>query len=233
MLSIFWHILVCNFLSFFCNYIVGYNAHYLHVFSSQDPDVPPEERQEMELLERVLEKALRVRSGTARSKEPHSCTEPNKVAGDAAKKGKDSSQASVKTKGITSVSKPTKERKECTKSTVSSSSRGGRQKTGHHRGQDKAGMVRGSVQKQLVASSKSLPLRSSWKAKQAIPGPTVDGQGQPQASIAQHEVSKAPATFPSSPHEESVSVSHKEGAGKAHLSLPQNEYAAGLQLITA
>ncbi|XP_071250947.1 uncharacterized protein [Salvelinus alpinus] len=44
----------------------------------KDPDVQLEERREMELLNRLLEKALRVRVGTAPQKDPQNCTGPKK-----------------------------------------------------------------------------------------------------------------------------------------------------------
>ncbi|KAM9471746.1 uncharacterized protein ACWYII_007457 isoform 3-T4 [Salvelinus alpinus] len=195
----------------------------------------------MELLNRLLEKALRVRVGTAPQKDPQNCTGPKKEPVDTTQ-GKGRSLTPGGTKGnknvIKTTSKPiTMDKKESRKYSASHLYRGGRGRMGHpvgHSGQGRASMIRSSVQiqKRSVVSSKEFPPQSSGKAvKQAgPPGPVSHNQGQsPQASSAHHQVEvshrwlSAAATSFQPPNGDTVSVSHMEGMPKAHvISPPQN-----------
>ncbi|XP_041735069.2 uncharacterized protein LOC121568732 [Coregonus clupeaformis] len=214
-----------------------------------DPDVQPEERPEMELLNRMLEKALRVRVGTAPQKDPQNCTGPKKEPVDATHcKGRALTPGGTKgnRNGFKTTSRPiTVDKKESRKSSASHLYRGGKGRMGHpvgHSGQGRASIIRGSVQiqKRSVVSSKGFPPQSSGKAvKQAgPPGPVSHDQGQsPQASSAHHQVEvshrcmSAAATSFQTPNEEPVSVSHMEGTPKAHVvSPPQNGVPS--QLLT-
>ncbi|CAB1342469.1 unnamed protein product [Coregonus sp. 'balchen'] len=214
-----------------------------------DPDVQPEERQEMELLNRMLEKALRVRVGTAPQKDPQNCTGPKKEPVDTTHcKGRALTPGGTKgnRNGFKTTSRPiTVDKKESRKSSASHLYRDGRGRMGHlvgHSGQGRASMIRGSVQiqKQSVVSPKGFHPQSSGKAvKQAgPPGPVSNDQGQsPQASSAHHQVEvshrcmSAAATSFQPPNEDPVSVSHMEGTPKAHVvSPPQNGVPS--QLLT-
>ncbi|XP_055754664.1 uncharacterized protein LOC129833855 isoform X2 [Salvelinus fontinalis] len=207
----------------------------------KDPDVQLEERREMELLNRLLEKALRVRVGTAPQKDPQNCTGPKKEPVDTTQgKGRALTPGGTKgnKNGIKTTSKPiTMDKKESKKYSASHLYRGGRGRMGHPvglSGQGRASMIRSSVQiqKRSVVSSKEFPPESSGKAvKQAgPPGPVSHNQGQsPQASSAHHQVEvshrwlSAVATSFQPPNGDTVSVSHMEGMPKAHvISPPQN-----------
>ncbi|XP_036797664.1 uncharacterized protein LOC110486993 isoform X5 [Oncorhynchus mykiss] len=205
----------------------------------KDPDVQLEERREMELLNRLLEKALRVRAGTAPQKDPQNCPGPKKEPVDTTQgKGRALTPGGTKgnKNGIKTTSKPiTMDKKESKKYSASHLYRGGRGRMGHpvgHSGQGRASMIRSSVQmqKRSVVSSKGFPPQSSGKeVKQAgPPGPVSHDQGQsPQASSAHHQVEvshrSAAATSFQPPNWDTVSVSHMEGMPKAHvISPPQN-----------
>nr|XP_029501465.1 uncharacterized protein LOC115117139 isoform X3 [Oncorhynchus nerka] len=156
----------------------------------KDPDVQLEERREMELLNRLLEKALRVRAGTAPQKDPQNCPGPKKEPVDTTQ-GKGRALTPGGTKGDKNGIKTTSK-----KYSASHLSWGGRGRMGHpvgHSGQGRASMIRSSVQmqKRSVVSSKGFPPQSSGKeVKQAgPPGPVSHDQGQsPQASSAHHQV---------------------------------------------
>ncbi|XP_031669569.1 tubulin epsilon and delta complex protein 2 isoform X4 [Oncorhynchus kisutch] len=166
----------------------------------KDPDVQLEERREMKLLNRLLEKALRVRAGTAPQKDPQNCPGPKKEPVDTTQgKGRALTPGGTKgnKNGIKTTSKPiTMDKKESKKYSASHLSWGGRGRMGHpvgHSGQGRASMIRSSVQmqKRSVVSSKGFPPQSSGKeVKQAgPPGPVSHDQGQsPQASSAHHQV---------------------------------------------
>ncbi|XP_020324478.2 tubulin epsilon and delta complex protein 2 isoform X2 [Oncorhynchus kisutch] len=205
----------------------------------KDPDVQLEERREMKLLNRLLEKALRVRAGTAPQKDPQNCPGPKKEPVDTTQgKGRALTPGGTKgnKNGIKTTSKPiTMDKKESKKYSASHLSWGGRGRMGHpvgHSGQGRASMIRSSVQmqKRSVVSSKGFPPQSSGKeVKQAgPPGPVSHDQGQsPQASSAHHQVEvshrSAAATSFQPPKWDTVSVSHMEGMPKAHvISPPQN-----------
>ncbi|XP_064866679.1 tubulin epsilon and delta complex protein 2 isoform X2 [Oncorhynchus nerka] len=195
----------------------------------KDPDVQLEERREMELLNRLLEKALRVRAGTAPQKDPQNCPGPKKEPVDTTQ-GKGRALTPGGTKGDKNGIKTTSK-----KYSASHLSWGGRGRMGHpvgHSGQGRASMIRSSVQmqKRSVVSSKGFPPQSSGKeVKQAgPPGPVSHDQGQsPQASSAHHQVEvshrSAAATSFQPPNWDTVSVSHMEGMPKTHvISPPQN-----------
>ncbi|XP_064843146.1 tubulin epsilon and delta complex protein 2 isoform X2 [Oncorhynchus masou masou] len=205
----------------------------------KDPDVQLEERREMELLNRLLEKALRVRAGTAPQKDPQNCPGPKKEPLDTTQgKGRALTPGGTRgnKNGTKTTSKPiTVDKKESKKYSASHLYRGGRGRMGHpvgHSGQGRACMIRSSVQmqKRSVVSSKGFPPQSSGKeVKQAgPPGPVSHDQGQsPQASSAHHQVEvshrSAAATSFQPPNWDAVSVSHMEGMPKAHvISPPQN-----------
>ncbi|XP_070958662.1 tubulin epsilon and delta complex protein 2 isoform X2 [Oncorhynchus clarkii lewisi] len=205
----------------------------------KDPDVQLEERREMELLNRLLEKALRVRAGTAPQKDPQNCPGPKKEPVDTTQgKGRALTPGGTKgdKSGIKTTSKPiTMDKKESKKYSASHLYRGGRGRMGHpvgHSGQGRASMIRSSVQmqKRSVVSSKGFPPQSSGKeVKQAgPPGPVSHDQGKsPQASSGHHQVEvshrSAAATSFQPPNWDTVSVSHMEGMPKAHvISPPQN-----------
>ncbi|XP_036795009.1 tubulin epsilon and delta complex protein 2 isoform X2 [Oncorhynchus mykiss] len=205
----------------------------------KDPDVQLEERREMELLNQLLEKALRVRAGTAPQKDPQNCPGPKKEPVDTTQgKGRALTPGGTKgnKNGIKTTSKPIMmDKKESKKYSASHLYRGGRGRMGHpvgHSGQGRASMIRSSVQmqKRSVVSSKGFPPQSSGKeVKQAgPPGPVSHDQGQsPQASSAHHQVEvshrSAAATSFQPPNWDTVSVSHMEGMPKAHvISPPQN-----------
>ncbi|XP_036795010.1 tubulin epsilon and delta complex protein 2 isoform X3 [Oncorhynchus mykiss] len=166
----------------------------------KDPDVQLEERREMELLNQLLEKALRVRAGTAPQKDPQNCPGPKKEPVDTTQgKGRALTPGGTKgnKNGIKTTSKPIMmDKKESKKYSASHLYRGGRGRMGHpvgHSGQGRASMIRSSVQmqKRSVVSSKGFPPQSSGKeVKQAgPPGPVSHDQGQsPQASSAHHQV---------------------------------------------
>lgn len=133
----------------------------------------------MELLNRLLEKALRVRVGTAPQEDPQNCTGPKKEPVDTTQgKGRALTPGGTKgnKNGIKTTSKPiTMDKKESKKYSASHLYRGGRGRMGHpvgHSGQGRASMIRSSVQiqKRSVVSSKEFPPQSSGKAvKQAGP----------------------------------------------------------------
>ncbi|XP_052364423.1 tubulin epsilon and delta complex protein 2 isoform X2 [Oncorhynchus keta] len=212
----------------------------------KDPDVQLEDRREMELLNRLLEKALRVRAGTAPQKDPQNCPGPKKEPVDNTQgKGRALTPGGNKgnKNGIKTTSKPiTMDKKESKKYSASHLYRGGRGRMGHpvgHSGQGRASMIRSSVQMQKRSVvSKGFPPQSSGKeVKQAgPPSPVSHDQGQsPQASSAHHQVEvshrSAAATSFQPPNWDTVSVSHMEGMPKAHvISPPQN--GAPTQLLT-
>ncbi|XP_052364424.1 tubulin epsilon and delta complex protein 2 isoform X3 [Oncorhynchus keta] len=165
----------------------------------KDPDVQLEDRREMELLNRLLEKALRVRAGTAPQKDPQNCPGPKKEPVDNTQgKGRALTPGGNKgnKNGIKTTSKPiTMDKKESKKYSASHLYRGGRGRMGHpvgHSGQGRASMIRSSVQMQKRSVvSKGFPPQSSGKeVKQAgPPSPVSHDQGQsPQASSAHHQV---------------------------------------------
>ncbi|XP_067089392.1 tubulin epsilon and delta complex protein 2 [Osmerus mordax] len=182
----------------------------------KDSDLPPEEREEMELLQRVLEKALRVRS-SAPTKQTHICTEPRKDVGDALKKTtKGGVQGSGSTKDKSAGTKPAER-----KVPVPSSSRGGRRRPSHQLDHGRASLVRGSVQKRSVEPGKRLP-NPSMKEKPTIPGPaTVEPVHFPfEYTVCVGDSGKDTAT--SLPiHEDPVSACHIVGSTSVHLPQPQ------------
>ncbi|KAJ7989882.1 hypothetical protein DPEC_G00309090 [Dallia pectoralis] len=133
-----------------------------------DPDVLPEERQEMELLNRMLEKAVQVRGGTKPHKDPPNSTRPKNEPVDTTL-GRQRAMPTDCVKGtknaIRSASKPIAIGKnESVMFPPVRPSSSGRGKTGH--------LISRSVKirKQLVTSSKRLPLQSSGKVpKQTCP----------------------------------------------------------------
>ncbi|KAL0993445.1 hypothetical protein UPYG_G00107970 [Umbra pygmaea] len=137
-----------------------------------DPDILPEERQEMELVNKLLEKALRVRGVTAPYKDPSSFTGPKKEPVDTTQ-NKESTLVLDCIKGNKTGIKSTSKSialdiKESTKCSASHSIRGGRGKMHLQMptsGKGRASMIRGSVhtQKPFVMSSKRLPSQSSLK----------------------------------------------------------------------
>ncbi|XP_034151285.1 uncharacterized protein LOC105006008 isoform X2 [Esox lucius] len=203
-----------------------------------DPDVLPEERQEMELLNRMLEKALRVRGGTALQKDPPNSTGPMKEPAETPQ-GKLRALPPVCTKGTKASNKSTSkpivmDKKESWKFSASHPSRCRRGRTGHPIG--RAGTIRGSVKirKQPVMSSEGLPLEFSGKvAKQTCPpgpvshdeGPVLQASSElSHRSLFGEDSGNILAAFQPSHEGDPVSfVSHVEGTSKAHVvSAPLN-----------
>ncbi|XP_071371689.1 tubulin epsilon and delta complex protein 2 isoform X2 [Centroberyx affinis] len=197
--------------------------------AATDTDIPPGEKEEIELLERALEKALWIRAGTGPQKknpDRNGQSGPHKVPGGAVVRPKEVTQASAASKGnqttIRSTSKSTSlDRKEPKKPRMPVSGA----TAGHHPRQYKPGVNSNSIQKRPVSSADVVPLRAARKAQQAVSSSSSPDQGRLHASIAHSkyeavrgslqsdgELGKATATsMPTSKNP--VSVSHTEGTG--------------------
>ncbi|KAM4597992.1 tubulin epsilon and delta complex protein 2 [Polymixia lowei] len=205
--------------------------------ADKDTDILPEEKEEIDLLERALEKALRIRSGP--SKEPHGSNDlsgPNKEACGTVVKPKGVIQTSGTSKAtVKSTSKSgSLDRKETRKPTMSAVSMPGqRGTTGHHPRQYKASVGGNSIQKPPVTSTTVVPLRPAEKAQQAVSRSDFLDQGHSHPSTSRSkdvamrssllsagDLGKAVATS-APPHKEAASVSHTEETG-SHSSPPQN-----------
>lgn len=214
------------------------------MLSCSDPDILPEEKEEIELLERALEKALQIRSGTGSSKEPHDFNRqsgPNKELGGAVTKPKGGAQAPGTSTGnratIRATLKSTSLGRKGSKNAIMSGPTmvGSKGMTGHPHRQYKASVHRNSTQKCPVLSAKALPLQSASKVKQTASSSDRVDQGQSYASITRSKYEaiqsslrrggdsgKAAATS-LTPHKDPVPVSHTQGNG-TRCSPPQNWY---------
>uniref|UniRef100_UPI003AAB4697 uncharacterized protein n=1 Tax=Centroberyx gerrardi TaxID=166262 RepID=UPI003AAB4697 len=197
--------------------------------AATDPDIPSGEKEEIELLERALEKALWIRAGTGPPKknpDRNGQSGPHKVPGGAVVRPKEVTQLSAASKGnqttIRSTSKSTSlDRKEPKKPRMPVSGA----TADHHLRQYKPRVNSNSIQKRPVSSADVVPLRAARKAQQAVSSSSSPDQGRLHASIAHSkyeafrgslqsdgELGKAAATsMPTSKNP--VSVSHTEGTG--------------------
>ncbi|KAG7460170.1 hypothetical protein MATL_G00218450 [Megalops atlanticus] len=151
------------------------------VNAEEDPGLLPEERQEMALLERVLEKALRVRCGSgapprgpgAAGREGGDGTERAQTASD-----KVASQSS--SKPIKAAPRPGTEGKAARRPTaapLTSRNAGGQRR-------HLAGPGRGSAQNRAVVPGKGAPPHRSGTGKQSVPAPATGEQRPAHTSAA-------------------------------------------------
>ncbi|XP_056144544.1 uncharacterized protein LOC130119962 [Lampris incognitus] len=196
--------------------------------TEKDPDILPEEREELELLERALKEALRIRSSTETLKEPQDCNrqyvaikeQDGKIV-----KPKESIRASGTTKlkqaTIRPISKSSSQHRKESK-TSPSSVHGRRATTGHHSKKSRARVNGSSSQKCPVSSAAVVPHRAPRKVQQAVSSSSSLNQGQSHASITHSkyeaiqrsllsggDMGKAATTLVPS-HKNQKSVSHKD-----------------------
>lgn len=203
------------------------------VDAAADTDTSPGEREDIELLERALEKALRVRAGTAPSKKESHRTKasaPQKEAGTTNGTSKEGMQACVALKGNHSTTKSTSksaslDRKEHRKACASvSSMSGSKSSPSYNPRQSKSAVNKnrtqgcaGIVHHQVIRKSGKLAVAGSFDPSQSH---TATHLCKNKTMRSDAPSGKAAATrTPSSNN--TVPVSHTEEFG-AQSSPPQN-----------
>ncbi|XP_029912925.1 uncharacterized protein tedc2 [Myripristis murdjan] len=160
--------------------------------AATDSDIPPGEKEEIELLEQALEKALWIRTGTGLSKrkpDRNGPTQPHNEPGGAVVRPKEGTQAKVASKGnqttIRSTFKSTSiDKKEPQKP---SSVLHSRTTTGHHPRQHKPGVNSKLMQKQPVSLAKVVPFQAAKKVHQTVSNAPEQGQLHTSGAQSKYE----------------------------------------------
>ncbi|KAJ8346042.1 hypothetical protein SKAU_G00302350 [Synaphobranchus kaupii] len=150
--------------------------------TNNEEGVLPEEREEMELLDRVLQRALRVRcrSGAPRGPETAGGGAGDAVGSDRAKSDGSASGTASKSAFKASVDQTASRR---TASASRASKEAGRE-SGHRAGPGRGGVAQTSVRNRTAVSGRAVPSRRPGAGRQSAPAPAPGEPCHPQASSA-------------------------------------------------
>lgn len=198
----------------------------LHVCMLQcsDTDISPGEKEEIELLERALEKALRIRAGTEISKKTTKRDKqsgPLKELGGTDVKPKMVTQASEACKGNQTTARPTTKSaslgsKEKPGMSISSKL-GSRTATGHSSDKDKSDLTKTHP----VSSAETVHRQAAYKAQQAVSTSGSLVQGQAYISTCKYKAFKSKLSGEGP--DKAATTSHSDETGKQSLH-QQNRY---------
>lgn len=146
------------------------------------PGVLPEEREEMEMLERVLQRALRVRCRSGALKDPaNQGTGDGDVGSDQAKSDVSAGQMASKPACKPSADQTASRRSASAPRPLKEVAG----KLGHGAGPGRGGVARASARNRTVVPGRALRPRRPGTGRQPAPAPAPGGHHHPQALVAE------------------------------------------------